>query len=662
MSATRINRRLACAITLALLVVAICLTVVTASAAPAAAPAAALPAVSADHNSATHAIPADTLSDPAELAVFLDELLSRQLADNHIPGASVAVVTGDQLLFAQGYGYANLERHTPLVADQTLLRVGSIAKLFTWTAVLQLAEQGKLDLNADVNTYLGDVVIPATYPAPITLAHLLTHTAGFEDRQLGITVSRAAGLISLPEYVAAAMPERVFPAGSVTAYSNYGATLAGYIVEHVSGEPFVQYIQRHILAPLAMHHSTFAQQLPPELAMQLAVSYAYDGTHHAKPFEYFQIAPAGGLSATAVDIAQFMIAQLQEGRLGDARILQAATMQDMQRQHFSNDPHVNGMTYGFAEMTLNGQRLLVHPGTTNDEAFSSLLVLLPEHKAGLFVSYTGAGGDSAKWELLQALLDRYYPAPAPVAIDPPANFAQRAGQVTGSYRSTRMAFSTIEKIQALLAPPIMVSATNDGYLIVTGQSQEPTRWVELEPLVFRQVGSQETIAFRADAQSQVTYLFRGNLPINGYQKLAWFDTLPFHYGLLAACLLLFMSALVCLPIGWLLARRRSCPAPRLAGMARWLGWGVSALYILFPILFVVSISDLSLFPSLLMKAALAIALVATVVTIGVVACVWLAWQRRYWSVLGRSHYTLLALGALAFSWFLNYWNLFGFRW
>jgi hypothetical protein len=528
--------------------------------------------------------------------------------------------------------------------------------------VLQLAEQGKLDLNADVNTYLGDVVIPATYPAPITLAQLLTHTAGFEDRQLGITVSRAAGLVSLREYVATAMPERVFPAGSVTAYSNYGATLAGYIVERVSGEPFAQYVQRHILAPLAMHHSTFAQQLPPELAMQLAVSYAYDGTYHAKPFEYFQIAPAGGLSATAVDIAQFMIAQLQEGRLGDARILQAATIQNMHRQHFSNDQHVNGMTYGFAEMTLNGQRLLVHPGTTNDEAFSSLLVLLPEHKAGLFVSYTGAGGDSAKWELLQALLDRYYLAPAPVALDPPADFAQRAGQVTGSYRSTRMAFSTIEKIQALLALPIMVSATNDGYLIVSGQSQEPTRWVELEPLVFRQVGSQETIAFRADAQGQIAYLFRGNLPINGYQKLAWFDTLPFHYGLLAACLLLFMSALVCWPIGWLLARRRGSATPRLARVARWLGWGVSALYILFPILFVVSISDLALFPSLLMKAALAIALVATVVTIGVVACVWLAWQRRYWSVLGRSHYTLLALGSLAFSWFLNYWNLLGFRW
>jgi CubicO group peptidase (beta-lactamase class C family) len=173
MSATRINRRLARAITLAILVVAICLAVVTASAKPTAA---ALPALSADHSSTNQAIPARALADPAELEVFLDQLLSRQLAENHIPGASVAVVKDGRLFFAKGYGYANLEQQTPFVADQTLVRVGSVAKLFTWTAVLQLVEQGKLDLNTDVNTYLADFQIPATYPAPITLAHLLTHT------------------------------------------------------------------------------------------------------------------------------------------------------------------------------------------------------------------------------------------------------------------------------------------------------------------------------------------------------------------------------------------------------------------------------------------------------------------------------------------------------
>ena len=640
-----LTRRIALAISL----LAVCLMATTAVAA-------------APIQQATSHAPPAGIADAKELEAFLDDLLTRQLAEDHIPGATVAVVQDGQLLFANGYGYANLDQRTPVVADHTLFRIGSVSKLFTWTAVLQLVEQGKLDLHADVNTYLADFQIPATYAQPITLAHLLTHTAGFEDRQLGITVASADKLAPLGSYLVNAMPARVFAPGTVTAYSNYGTTLAGYIVERVSGQPFAQYIDQHIFAPLNMRHSTFAQQLPPDLAAQLAVSYdEYNDSFHALPFEYFQIAPAGGLSTTATDMAQFMIAQLQDGRLGDARILQAATAQDMHRQHFTNEPHVNGMAYGFVEMTLNGQRLLVHSGTTNDELFRSLLVLLPAQHTGLFVSYSGAGGDGAKWALLQAFLDHYAPVGRATALTPPVDFAQRAGQFIGNYQSTRMAVTTIEKIQALFAPAISVSARADGYLTISGLSQEPTQWVETESLVFQQVGGQETIAFRADAQGQITYLFKGNLPINGFRKLAWYEAIPFHYGLLAACVGLFLSTLLIWPISWLVTRRKGAPRPRGAGLARWLAWSISALNLLFLILFVVSIQDLALFPTSLTKVALGLALLAAALSVAAVAGTALAWRRRYWSVVGRAHYTLLTLGAVAFVWFLHEWNLLGFR-
>jgi CubicO group peptidase (beta-lactamase class C family) len=650
MSIALINHQFVRRIALAILALAMCLTVVTASAAP----------VVAHNSSTSEATPSERLTDPAELEVFLDELLSRQLAENHIPGASVAVVKDGHLFFAKGYGYANLEQHTPLVANQTMVRVGSVAKLFTWTAVMQLVEQGKLDLNADVNTYLADVTIPATYPAPITLAHLLTHTAGFEERQSGITVSSADKLVPLGTYLADAMPARIYPPGTVTAYSNYGATLAGYIVERVSGEPFAQYVQQHIFVPLDMRQSTFAQQLPPEMAAHLAVSYdEYDGGYHAMPFEYFQSAPAGGLSATAADIAQFMIAQLQDGRLGNARILQAATTQDMHRQHFTNDPHVNGMAYGFVEMTLNGQRLLMHSGSTNDELFHSLLVLLPTQNTGLFVSYSSAGGRAAKSALLQAFLDRYYPAAVSATPAPPADFAQRASQFAGSYQSTRSAATTIEKIGGLfgMVATAQVSTGDDGYLTIAG-----TQWVEIAPLVFHQVGGQETVVFRANEQGQISHLFQGNLPIEGYRKLAWYENPRLHLGLLAGCAVLFLSALMAWPISWLVAGRKAAPRPRLAVLARWLAWGISALNVLFLILFAISITDLSQFPTALTKAALGLVLLAAGLTAGMVVCAGLAWRRRYWSVVGRAHYTLLTLGALGFIWFLNYWNLLGFRW
>jgi CubicO group peptidase (beta-lactamase class C family) len=661
MRALKITYRLAHRIALAILVVAICLAVATVSATPAGV----LPTVSAHDSSANQVTLASSLSDPAELEVFLDVLLTQQLAESHIPGASVAVVKDDHLFFAKGYGYANLEQHTPLVADQTLVRVGSVAKLFTWTAVMQLAEQGKLDLGADINTYLADFKIPATYPEPITLAHLLTHTAGFEDRRLGITVSSADRLVPLRTYLTDAMPARIFPPGTVTAYSNYGATLAGYLVERVSGEPFAQYVEQHILAPLGMRHSSFEQQLPPELAAHLAVSYdEYDNTYHPLPFEYFQIAPAGGLSATATDIAQFMIAHLQDGRLGDARILQAATAQDMHRQHFTNDPHVNGMTYGFAEMTLNGQRLLVHSGSTNDELFNSLLVLLPTQNTGLFVSYSSAGGRAAKWALLQEFLDHYAPAARPAPLTSPADFAQRSDQLAGSYQSTRSTATTIEKIGGLFgqAATAQVSASNDGDLMIAGLSREPTQWVEVAPMVFRQMNGQETVVFRVDQQGQITHLFQGNDPIEGYRKLAWYENPQLHYGLLAGCVVLFLSVLVVWPIGWLVARRKTAPRLRLAVLARSLAWGISALNVLFLILFVVSISDLSQFPTLLTKGALVLALVAAGLTVGAVACTALVWRLRYWNVIARAHYTLLTLGALIFIWVLNQWNLLGFRW
>jgi hypothetical protein len=334
----------------------------------------------------------------------------------------------------------------------------------------------------------------------------------------------------------------------------------------------------------------------------------------------------------------------------------------MHRQHFANDPHVNGMAYGFAEMTLNGQRLLVHSGTTNDELFNSLLALLPTQNTGLFVSYSGAGGGGAKWTLLQEFLDHYAPAGRPAAITPPAGFTQRAGQYAGDYRPTRRAATTIEKIQALFAPAISVSASDDGYLTVSGLSQEPTKWVETAPLVFHQAGGPETIAFRADAQGRITHLFQGNLPIYGYAKLDWYEALPMQYGLLAGCVVLFLSALVVWPIGWLITRRKARPRPRGAILARWLAWSISALNLLFLILFVASLQDLALFPSALTMVALGIALLTTVLTLGMVAGAGLAWRRRYWSVVGRAHYTLLTLGTLGFIWCLNYWNLLGFRW
>ena len=335
-------------------------------------------------------------TDPAELEAFLDELFAEQMDEYHIAGAAVSVVKDGQLFFAKGYGYADLENGIPVDPEQTIFRIGSVGKTFTWTAVMQLVEQGKLDLDADVNTYL-DFRIPDTYPQPITLRHLLTHTSGLEDRWYGSVVSDPKDVVPAREFLVSHMTARVRPPG-YAGYSNYNAVLAGYIVARVSGQPYDDYIQENILDPLGMLHSTARSSVPPGLRPFASVGYTYaDGLFQAFPDYTTQPAglPSGGHQATVTDMARFMIAHLQDGRYSDAnipeaRILKEATAQQMHITQYTPDPRLLGTTYGFFDFSDNGQRTLGHSGYS--PPMHSLLLLLPDQDLGVFVAYDTEGG------------------------------------------------------------------------------------------------------------------------------------------------------------------------------------------------------------------------------------------------------------------------------
>ena len=647
------------ATSITMLVLSAVLALLTLPVTPAPALAEGVPAATA--HSAPPAASALGPTDAQELEAFLDRVITQQMADEHIVGVTVAVVKDGRLFFAKGYGQADRERGTPVVADQTLFRVGSVAKPVTGTAVMQLVEQGRLDLHADINTYLKEFQVPATYPQPITLAHLLTHTAGFEEKG-GLYARTAAELEPLGPYLQRTLPARVRPPGELAAYSNHGVALAGYIVAQAAGMPYEQYVDEHILWPLGMRHSTARQPVPPELAADLARGYTYtNGTDRAEPFEYVQTTPAGALSATATDMASFMIAHLQEGRFDGTRLLQAATAQEMHRRHFTNDPRLGGLAYTFTELTQNNQRLLLHGGDT--DLFHATLALLPEHQVGLFVVNNTLGGAAAPPQLLAAFLDRYYPAPAVTAPRPPADFPARADRFTGIYMSSRLGNTTLIKVAALVGPPVSVGASTDGYLVIAGLAPAPTRWVEVEPLLFQQVDSQDRLAFRADSQGHITHLFAG--PV-AFERGAWHDAPALHVGVLGLAALVFLSALLLWPSGGLVRRRRGAPRSGALHLARWLAGATGALFLVFLLGLALALALLDErqfnygLPPLL-AALLALALLATALTVGVVVGAGLAWRRRAWGVLGRVHYTLLALAALACVWELHYWNLLGFR-
>ncbi len=260
--------------------------------------------------------------DSARVASFMDGMMAAQLKNKHLAGASVAIVQNGKLLFAKGYGYADLERKTPVDPGKTLFRIGSISKTFIWTSVMQLVQQGKLDLNADINTYCKDFQIPANFPQPVTLLDLMNHNPGFEDRVLGLFAKSPESLKPLGEILREEMPRRVWAPGTISAYSNHGSGMAAYIVEQASGLSWDDYVEKHILQPLHMNHTTFRQPVPEALASGLSKGYTWqNGRFQSGDFEYVPLAPVGAASATAKDMARFMIAHLQYGKLDTVRIL-----------------------------------------------------------------------------------------------------------------------------------------------------------------------------------------------------------------------------------------------------------------------------------------------------------------------------------------------------
>lgn len=606
------------------------------------------------------------LRDPSELEAFLDGIMKAHMASHHIAGATFAAVKGGEIFLSKGYGFADVEKKKPVTPDETLFRPGSVSKLMTWTAVMQLVEEGRLEMDADVNVYLDEFQIPDTFPQPITLTHLLTHTPGFEDVWTGMMARNPENLVPLKEFLINNMPVRIYPPGEITAYSNYGSALAGYIVEKISGVPFEKYVEEHIFKPLRMNHSTFRQPVPSFLQENMSGGYAYEnGVFQRRKFELINgMVPAGALSATSNDMAHFMIAHLQNGEYKGNRILEEKAVRRMHTQLFTNHPRLEGNAHGFWERNQNNIRMIGHAGDT--DLFHSLLILIPEHQVGFFVSYNSVGGGGApREELLEALLDRYYPLPQVSESPSSQELRRKAARYTGHYASTRKVQSTFEKIGSLMSV-VKVSLTEEGTLLTqrpgeTGDKQ----WVMAEPFLFREVGGEETLVFKENGELT---MFFSHLPYFGFEKLPWYEAPPWQFLVLGLMVFVFLTTVI-----WPLTalyrvacrrgekKKKSSFLPR---FARYLEGGMSGLFLIFLVGVAFLFADaqkLAYGVPLILKILLVFPLVSSLLALGVLGIMVLSWKDRYWSLCGRIHFTLIFLAGVGFVLFLNYWNLLGFR-
>jgi CubicO group peptidase (beta-lactamase class C family) len=492
--------------------------------------------------------------DRTEMATFFDGLYAGLQRAQHLSGMTVAVVRDGDVLLLRGYGYADVAKRSPVDPAHTLFRIGSITKTFTWTAVMELVGEGRLDVNAPIDQFLPDELdIRSPWKVAPTLRDLMTHTPGYEDVPVVGLFRHAPYPGTLRDALLEIQPVIVRKPGTLVSYSNYGSAQAGYIVERVSGVSWESYVENQILKPLGMDDATVVQPLPPELAPQMATGYRWlNGEFKPQGFEYVPLAPAGAGSASAAAMARFMIAHLQDGRYGNERILPEWSARRMHEPLYRAAPQLGAWLHGFYELRPAGPRVYGHLGSTI--CFQSLMALFPETNTGLFFSFNSDTGSLARDVVYKAFLERYYPQPAAEtpAVLPGAD--ERAAASAGWFITTRLPRRTPARMVAL-SGTVSIRTEGPGRLIVAGSVfHDPIHFVEVEPWVYREARGQEMLVFRTDGNSTPKLAFLSADPGAAYERIAFVLSPPFQLAAGGLASLGILIALFGYPVALLRCR------------------------------------------------------------------------------------------------------------
>ena len=617
----------------------------------------------------THAQPlVSSSSNTANAEAFCNRVIPVLLEKYKIPGTCVAFVQNGELVYKAGYGTYDSSRNNQVSPDSTLFRVGSITKLFTWTAVMQLVDQGKLDLDQDINLYLKSVKIPNTFDKPITLRHLMTHTAGFEDRLSGLFEDPDQPVYSkmpLEDYLKAMQPNRIFEPGEIIAYSNYGAALAGFIIEQVSGVKYEDYIKTNILMPLEMNHTfIFPNDKVPSL-YRTDTSYGFkynEGTYSAYEDALITLKPAGAVYSTAEDMAKFMLMHLNNGKYHDKTILSQTSAKAMHEQQYTSDKRLPGLCLGFMEWQRNGKRIIWHSGGT--ELFRALLLLIPDEETGIFISFNSPAAEKARTEFRQLFLDHYFPYD-PVKHNPYPEFKERAHLFEGTFMEGRTALHNSDKLLFIASRYKKIRAQKGGSILF-----RDTRYIEIEPYYFEEVGGQGKLIFVHDKKGLVTRAFQDFEPHEAYIKVKWYQTLEVQGALFLICILLFFLPV----IGWPVLKRWGRKTSWMHSSQPSLTFGIRLIQavcltnLLFLILITASITTTAIFePRTLLsgnlpqltKQALLIPFISAVINSAVLIYTFYLWKNKVQTLFFRVQYTLVAAAGIMFILWLKSYNLLG---
>jgi CubicO group peptidase (beta-lactamase class C family) len=605
--------------------------------------------------------------EQADLESFFDGILPLQLERSDIAGASVLVMQDGKVLLDKGYGYADVKTKKPVDPNATIFRLASISKLFTWISVMQLEEQGKLDLDADVNRYLDFQIHPA-FNKPVTLRNLMTHTGGFEETLADVIFTDPKKAVSLRDYLIQNQLRRIFPPGEVPAYSNYGVGLASYIVQRASGEPFEQYVQEHIFAPLGMTHSSFYQPLDKTLANLSSEGYRSSTENPPVGFEILNPVGAGGLSSTASEMGRFGQALLNDGTLDGQRILKPETLALMWTPQYRASDQMPPLCMGFYQEWRNNLRWIGHEGDLI--AFHSLFFVEPQEKLILFVSYNSAGsGDKPRLEIIDLFSDRYFPgAPKQEFLKTPVSELKA---IAGTYQGTRRADSTKVRLAGLFGQNI-ATVDKDGVLRMGNKKDLRGHIIQWKPTakdLWQEVdGQQKLFAIRDGNNRVVRVAF--DFPGEQMERVQWYEDRRFVLcvvgGSLAILALVVLATLLRLGRRIFL-RKRAKLAPQPGTV--WLTWGprlaaFAWVVLLGTIVIFFMVEGDDMMPPtpdwfrwfVLMNWATGLALTFSLFAVVSAIRVWWRDNVRW---ITKVKFSLVGLACLMLCWFAVHWNLIG---
>lgn len=605
--------------------------------------------------------------ESSSLNQFIDDYFKGYIGKS-IAGASVVFVQGDAVILEKSLGYAKPEQKIPADPKQTVYQVGSNSKLFVVTAAMQLYEQGKLDLNADINKYLKDMNIKNDFPQPVTMARLLTHTSGVEDRTLGRNQSADGKLMTLGEFFQKYPPRVSVLPGDQLNYSGNAISLAAHVIEEISGEPFYQYVEEHIYAPLKMNHSSFRQPLPDDLLEARAAM-----PNLPLLIEY----PQGGMASTVDDMSHFLIAHLNGGSFKGKSILNPETTSLMQTRHFSPHSEMSGIGYGFFETNINGYTIWMHTG---DYQHISVLCLVPEKKFGFFLvmNLQEELHEPVLTNFVGALFNNFFPAQTNTDATRQKTFGNDIARFAGYYRDNSIPKSTIEKFIVGMffaeSNARVIYDDKNNRLIFQPPGAEDKRFqlTQIDDLLFK--GGDEnlsiTVNFRKNNEATNMFISAGALGQYSFEKISWTTSqVPqflFHLIVLFLFGVWLIVVFVKIIIQYFKRRKGVLVENTLLEKAAFLNLSIVAVladlgFFLFAVLGFTTISSVAMITGVpaLFKILPLFYTAACVAALPLTYFLFMAWKQSFWKLPLRIFFSLITLVAILFIPFCVYWNLFG---